>query len=62
MPTSNPTYDQMLVLVGQRAPDLSDAKKSELATVALTILQDPNRTDIPIQAVKLAIARDQRPR
>lgn len=59
---SNPTLDEMKALVEKRLPSISDEKKSALAEVALTILEDPTRTDDPLQAVKLAIARSQRAR
>jgi len=62
MPTFNPTRDEMLALVEQRAPQLPSAMKDEIAAVALAILEDPKRTDSPIMAVKLAIGRAGRAR
>ena len=56
--SSTPTQEQMLVLVEKRVPWFSADKKSELATAALGIMNEPkHKGRPPLHAVKVAVAR-----
>lgn len=60
---STPTQAEILILVKNRYPKLSEADQDHMATVALRVMAEPQwaRLNIkPLTAVKLASSRSRR--